>query len=88
MPTISGVGICGEMAGDPILTPLLLGLGIDEVSMSPFMIPEIKKIIRSMTYREAQEIARHVLTFETGTEVLNFLRQKYHQVIKYSVSHR
>lgn len=76
------VGICGEMAGDPYLTPVLLGLGIDEISTSPVMLPEIKRIIRSLHYREAQEIATHVLTLRTGGEVGNYLRTKYQQITK------
>ncbi|MBI3253033.1 MAG: phosphoenolpyruvate--protein phosphotransferase [Candidatus Omnitrophica bacterium] len=68
------VGICGEMSGDPLLTPVLLGLGMDEISTSPVMIPEIKKIVRSMGYAEAREIVDHVLTLNTGLEVVNYLK--------------
>ncbi len=76
------VGICGEMAGDPILTPVLVGLGLDEISTSPVMLPEIKKIIRSLSYAEAQEIARYVLTLKTGVEIVNFLKLKYQQILR------
>ncbi|HTL70693.1 MAG TPA: phosphoenolpyruvate--protein phosphotransferase [Candidatus Eisenbacteria bacterium] len=79
------VGICGEMAGDPMLTPVLLGLGFDEISTSPVMLPEIKKIIRSMSYTEAQEITRYVLTLRTGVEVVNFLKLKYQQILRNSM---
>ena len=78
------VGICGEMAGDPIFTPVLLGLGMDEISTSPVMLPEIKKIVRSMNYTEAQEIAKYVLTLRTGVEVVNFLKLKYQQILRNS----
>ncbi len=70
------VGICGEMAGDPLLTPVLVGLGIDEISTSPVMIPEIKKIIRSMSFTEAEEIAKTALTLNTGAEVMQYLKSK------------
>ncbi len=76
------VGICGEMAGDPILTPVLVGLGLDEISTSPVMLPEIKKIIRSLSYAEAQEIAKYVLTLKTGVEIVNFLKLKYQQILR------
>jgi phosphoenolpyruvate-protein phosphotransferase (PTS system enzyme I) len=76
------VGICGEMSGDPIFTPVLLGLGMDELSTSPVMVPEIKKIVRSISFKEAQEIAKYVLTLSTGTEVVNFLKLKYQQIVK------
>lgn len=78
------VGICGEMSGDPIFTPVLVGLGMDEISTSPVMVPEIKKIIRSISYREAQEIANYVLTLTTGADVVNFLKLKYQQIMKSS----
>ncbi len=76
------VGICGEMSGDPILTPVLLGLGLDEISTSPVMIPEIKKIIRSLSFEEAKKITEYVLTLKTGVEVVNFLKLKYQQIVR------
>ena len=76
------VGLCGEMSGDPFLTPVLVGLGIDEISTSPVMIPEIKKIIRSITYSEAEDIAKQALNFNTGEEVVNFLKNKYQQILR------
>ena len=78
------VGICGEMSGDPIFTPVLLGLGMDEISTSPVMVPEIKKIVRSVSYEEAQELAKYVLTLRTGVEIVNFLKLKYQQILKTS----
>ena len=78
------VGICGEMSGDPIFTPVLLGMGMDEISTSPVMVPEIKKIVRSITYKEAKEIATYVLTLSTGVEVVNFLKLKYQQILRSS----
>jgi len=79
------VGICGEMAGDPLLTPVLVGLGIDEISTSPVMIPEIKKIVRLLTYAEAQEIAQYALTLRSGAEIMGFLKQKYQHLMKEQV---
>ncbi len=82
------VGICGEMAGDPVLTPVILGLGIDEISTSPVMIPEIKKIIRSLSYAESQEITRHAMGLRTGVEVVHFLQQRYQHIIKNAMIRR
>ncbi len=78
------VGMCGEMAGDPMLTSVLVGLGLDEISTSPVMLPEIKKIIRSLTYKEAQEIADYTLTLATGADVVNFLKSKHDEILKLS----
>ncbi|MBI3316324.1 MAG: phosphoenolpyruvate--protein phosphotransferase [Candidatus Omnitrophica bacterium] len=74
------VGMCGEMAGDPLLTPLLLGLGLDEISTSPVLLPEIKKIIRAMSYEESKKIVERALTFETGLEVVQFLKTKLNEI--------
>jgi phosphotransferase system enzyme I (PtsI) len=68
------VGMCGEMAGDPLATILLLGLGLDEFSVVPNMLPEIKKIIRSVKFSEAQKIAKQALTLKTDDEIKDFLK--------------
>ncbi len=73
------VALCGEMAGDINLTLILLGLGLDEFSTSPIAVPEIKKIIRSVKYSEAKEIALKALTFATGPEVLKYAKEKLKQ---------
>ena len=67
------VGICGEMAGDPIATVLLVGLGMDELSVVPIVLPEIKKIIRSIKYKDAKRIADKVLTLTTEDEIKEYL---------------
>ncbi len=53
----SGRAICGEMAGNPILTPLLLGMGVDEFSASPGAVPLVKDVIRHIRFSEAQDLA-------------------------------
>ncbi|MCX6133263.1 MAG: phosphoenolpyruvate--protein phosphotransferase [Ignavibacteriales bacterium] len=68
------VGMCGEMAGDPLATILLLGLGLDEFSVVPNMLPEIKKIIRSVKYSDAQKIAKQVLMLKTEDEIKDLLK--------------
>ena len=64
------VGVCGEMAGDPVLTPLLLGLGVDELSAAPSLVPPVKFIIRRLKLNEARELADFALNSESGAEVL------------------
>ena len=71
------VGLCGEMAGDPLATGLLVGMGVDELSTSAMAIPEIKKIIRSITFEEAQRLAEQVLNLSTIDEIKKFLIEDY-----------
>lgn len=68
------VGMCGQMAGDPLATILLLGLGLDEFSVVPTVLPEIKKIIRSVHYTEAQHVAERVLQMTSEDEIKTFLK--------------
>ncbi len=70
------VGMCGEMAGDPIFTLILLGMGLDEFSMPSVMIPEIKHIIRSVSMPEAESISREALSFSTTKDVEGFAMRK------------
>ncbi len=50
-------GVCGEMAGNPVLAPLLLGLGVDELSVSPPSVPLVKDVVRSVRFPDAQDLA-------------------------------
>ncbi|MFW6211298.1 MAG: phosphoenolpyruvate--protein phosphotransferase [Spirochaetota bacterium] len=68
------VAMCGEMAGDPIATVLLIGLGFDELSMSSGSIPEVKRIIRSLSVREAEEVVAEAMEMKSFKEVDRFLR--------------
>ncbi|MEA3459589.1 MAG: putative PEP-binding protein, partial [Chloroflexota bacterium] len=63
------VGMCGEMAGEPLAIPILLGLGLDEFSMNATAIPKAKEIIRSLSLDEAQQSAYRVLALGTAEEV-------------------
>ncbi len=67
------VGLCGELAGDPLATPVLVGLEIDELSMSPPAIPQIKTAVRHLTVETAQQMAHHTLTLESAEAVNAFL---------------
>jgi phosphotransferase system enzyme I (PtsI) len=75
------VSLCGEVAGDPMFTLLLLGLGLRRFSMTPPDVPEIKKMIRSVTIRHARWVARKVLSFESDREVVNYLRDEARKVL-------
>jgi phosphotransferase system enzyme I (PtsI) len=68
------VSLCGEIAANPEFTLLLLGLGIRRFSCAPMAIPEIKKIIRSITIQQALEVARQVSKFDSANEITNYLR--------------
>ncbi|MCX7915086.1 MAG: phosphoenolpyruvate--protein phosphotransferase, partial [Verrucomicrobiae bacterium] len=68
------VGVCGEMAGDPLFAPLLVGMGVDELSMGASNLPRVKEVIRRMTYQEAQELAAASLHATNGRDVLGMLQ--------------
>ncbi|WP_338117667.1 putative PEP-binding protein, partial [Tepidanaerobacter syntrophicus] len=68
-------GMCGEMAGDPLAAPILLGMGLDEFSMSASSIPKVKKIIRSLTYDEAKEIAGKALSMSEPADIRAMVKE-------------
>jgi len=70
------VGMCGEMASDPIFTALLLGMGMKELSVAPPAIPEIKKIIRNVSYEKCRAVAEQVRTMDETGAILDFLRER------------
>ncbi|MBM4268236.1 MAG: phosphoenolpyruvate--protein phosphotransferase [Deltaproteobacteria bacterium] len=78
------VSMCGEMAADPMATLILLGLGLDELSMEPFFIPVIKQLIRSVPYASAAELAEHALGLKTVREIKSavFDAMRAHGVIE------
>jgi len=63
------VGVCGEIAGDPVLAPLLLGLGVDELSTAPSAIDSVKYIIRRVKNSEARQLAEFALRCESPSEI-------------------
>lgn len=74
------VGLCGEMGANPEYTLLLLGLGLEKFSCSPPSIPEIKKIIRSVTISQAQKVAQRVMDLDSETEITNYLRAQTRKI--------
>jgi phosphotransferase system enzyme I (PtsI) len=75
------VSVCGEMAGEPLYTLLLLGLGLTTFSMNGPDIPEVKKIIRSTTYEHAKHVARKVMSFDSERQVMHYLREETRKII-------
>jgi phosphotransferase system enzyme I (PtsI) len=75
------VSVCGEMAGEPLYTLLLLGLGLTLFSMNGPDIPEVKKIIRSTTLEHARQVARRVMSFDSERQVMHFLREETRKLV-------
>ena len=80
-------GVCGEMAGDPVLTPLLLGLGVTELSAAPSTVPQIKYLIRRLKMAEARGLAEFALQCESGAEILARCRKLALQIAPAIVEH-
>jgi phosphotransferase system enzyme I (PtsI) len=78
--TSISVSMCGEMAGEPLYTLLLLGLGLTCFSMNGPDIPEVKKIIRSTTMEHSRQVARRVMTFDSERQVMHYLRDETRKI--------
>ena len=65
------VGVCGEMAGDIALIPLLLGLGMDELSVGATLVPRVKRAVQSLETAECEKLVEEALKLETPTEILD-----------------
>jgi phosphotransferase system enzyme I (PtsI) len=80
------VSLCGEMAGETLATPLLVGLGLDDLSMSPPLVPEVKQMIRSISFAEASGIAIRAVRLSTAREVTtllhDFLRDRFPELLE------
>lgn len=68
------IAMCGEMAGEPFYSLILLGLGLDELSMTPLAIPRMKKIIRNSTLKESKELLDTVMSFSLVKEIEEYVR--------------
>ncbi len=75
------VGLCGEMASDPALALLLLGMGIDELSMSPSSVLTVKKMIRSLKFSDVQRVAQEAMQMLTGQEVEEYVRAQLNKLL-------
>jgi phosphoenolpyruvate-protein phosphotransferase (PTS system enzyme I) len=74
------VGVCGEMAGDPVLIPLLLGLGVNELSTAVGTVPEIKFLIRRLKMTEARELAEFALKCDSAAEIQSRCEALAHRI--------
>ncbi|MCX5889032.1 MAG: phosphoenolpyruvate--protein phosphotransferase [Deltaproteobacteria bacterium] len=70
------VAMCGEMAGDPLYIPVLLGLGVEEFSMNPMAIPVVKRVIRMTSLERAKEVAQKALLLHTVEEVNDYVTRE------------
>jgi len=76
------VGACGEMGGDPISSLLLLGMGVDEISMSPFVLPKIKKAIRAVKFEDIKNLTDELLSnFDTAKAIQEAASDRIEQLI-------
>lgn len=69
------VGVCGELAGEALLTPVLIGLGVDELSMAPVAIPDVKAVVRAWSLADARALAEAALALDSATAVRELARQ-------------
>ena len=76
------VSICGEMAGDPVYAPLLLGLGVDELSMTPPLIPAVKFLVRAMKMSEAKALTAKALELISPKEIYALCDTFYRERVK------
>ena len=79
-------GVCGKMAGDIQLTPLLLGLGVDELSASSTVVPRVKKAVQSLSMPVCEALASEVLELDTGEAILqrclDIVRSHYGELLE------
>jgi phosphotransferase system enzyme I (PtsI) len=68
------VNVCGQMSSDPKFVPLLIGMGLRQLSVTPHAIPELKEVVRTITIPQAEAIARHAETLDVARDVENYLR--------------
>jgi phosphotransferase system enzyme I (PtsI) len=82
------VGVCGEMAGDPVTAVLLIGMGVDELSMTSFDLPRVKAAIRGVRFSDAEAMAREALLQSSATAVKSVLKRVIEPVLPVSLSVR
>ena len=69
----TGVNVCGEMSGDPLFTPLLVGMGLRELSLAPNNLPDVKAIVRRLNVADAEQIAAEAKTLGIGPRCCQLL---------------
>jgi phosphotransferase system enzyme I (PtsI) len=76
-----GLNVCGEMSGEPMFAPLLIGLGLYQLSATPRKIPDIKRVIRNLTAQDAERVACEAVGMETAREVARYLREQLRRIL-------
>ncbi len=76
-----GVALCGEMASQPEYALLLIGMGLRALSVAPPAIPEVKKLVRSITLEKARDVATYVMRFESDKQIVTYLRDQIRQIL-------
>ena len=74
------VSVCGEIAGQPLFIPLLLGMGVRTLSMSPGQIPAVKRVVRGLEIEQCESLARRVGSFDSDRQVLSCLRDELRRI--------
>ena len=75
------VNVCGEMSGEPLYIPLLVGMGLRQLSATPRKIPEIKRVIRHLKVAEAERIAEDALCMDSARQVSSYLREQLRRIL-------
>jgi phosphotransferase system enzyme I (PtsI) len=75
------VSVCGEMAGEPSLILVLLGFGLNELSMNALSIPKAKRIIRSVEFSAARALLEKTMQLKTATEMENFVQKDLKELL-------
>lgn len=74
------VTVCGQMSSDAAFVPLLIGMGLRQISVTPHVIPELKEVIRNITIEQTEEIAGHAESMEVARDVENYLRGELQKI--------
>jgi phosphotransferase system enzyme I (PtsI) len=75
------VNVCGQMSSNPFYTMLLIGLGLRKMSVTPSAIPEVKKVCRSVTVPQCQQLAQRVMSLDTARDVSNHVREELKKIV-------
>ena len=76
----TGVNVCGEMSGDPLFTPLLVGMGLRQLSLAPNNLPAVKAVVRRLNLAEAERIAAEAKTLESARDVVSYLLRQRQRI--------
>ncbi len=76
-----GISMCGEMAGELINLPVLIGMGFRELSMNPYSIPVVKNVLRKLDYVKAREFTENVLKVTSSSEIIGMIEDEYGDIL-------